>query len=473
MITYALDEKSHKPLYEQLMEQLTADIRSGVLMGGTKLPAKRPWARHLGISCITVERAYNELVSQGYLQSRARSGYFVSKISLPQKIKVSPAKSPRTVPDTPCPTLPRDLSSNRSDPAHFPFSVWSKLMRETLSRKQKALLQPSPANGVPELRQALAEHLSSFRGMTVDPGRIVVGAGGEYLYGLLSQLLPGDTAFGIENPGYPKIAQVYGSLGRKCTPVSLDRDGVSPGALATSGANVLLTSPTHHFPTGICMPAARRYELLAWANEAENRWIVEDDYDSEFRFSGKPLPTLQSIDSTGRVIYLNTFSKTLAPTMRMGYMVLPEALSERFAEKLSFLNCSVPNFEQYTLAAFLSQGYFERHINRMRLFYARLRVTVMDRIAVILPAGTYSIEENASGLHFVLHFHTNFSAKKLGERFAAAGIRMKTLGDFNWAGEKRNKAESGDTSFVLSYSALDPEILTDALLAMKSALTAP
>ena len=372
MLTYSLSAESGLPLYEQLYLCIRNDIRSGVLAPGTHLPSKRSFAGNLGVSSITVEGAYNRLIDEGYVLSEPKRGYYVSEFFASEHIVRKPASSAVLLPPaSEAPLL--DLSGSRSPSGSFPFSVWARLMRRTINDQEQELLTPSPCGGIRSLREAIAAHLSAFRGMQVDPDQIVVGAGTEYLYGLLIRLLGTDRVYCLEDPGYPRIAQIYLSNGVSCRWAAMDDSGMSLSALETVGADIAHISPTHHFPTGITMPVARRYELLAWAAAGEGRFVIEDDYDSEFRLTGRPIPSLQSIDRAGSVIYMNTFSKTLASTVRISYMVLPPALANEYYRRLSFYSCTVSNFEQLTLARFLAGGYFEKHLNRMRLSYGRLR----------------------------------------------------------------------------------------------------
>lgn len=267
----------------------------------------------------------------------------------------------------------------------------------------------SPCGGVRELREAIVSHLSSFRGMNVDPDQIIVGAGTEYLYGLLVKLLGTDKVYCVEDPGYKKISQIYECNNAKnafrCRWMS--RASVR-GAYKESERADAHISPTHHFPTGITMPVNRRYELLAWANESSDRYIIEDDYDSEFRMNGHPIPPILSIDACEKVIYINTFSKSLTSTIRIA--MVPEHLANEFY-RLSFYSCTVSTFEQYTLARFISEGYFEKHINRMRLHYGRKRQSVLSSIKGCFTEKECRVIENDSGLHFIIQFDTNLPDK--------------------------------------------------------------
>jgi GntR family transcriptional regulator/MocR family aminotransferase len=324
------------------------------------------------------------------------------------------------------------------------------------------LLTVSPCEGVKELREAIADHLHSFRGMNVDPDQIVVGAGTEYLYSLLIQLLGRDRIYCLENPGYKKLQSVYESHGVTCRYVDLDEYGINVKELKSCDANVVHTSPNHHFPTGITMPISRRYELLAWCNEKNGRYIIEDDYDSEFRLNGKPIPPLQSIDACEKVIYMNTFSKSLTSTIRISYMVLPEHLANLFFEKLSFYACTVSTFEQYTLAEFIKQGYFEKHINRMKLRYGKKRNLILHMIGEIFSPEECRVIENGSGLHLVLEFHTTMPDQVLKQRLLEKKIKIASITDYYMDDQNRNQHQ-----FIVNYSSLDMEGLKEGLLEMK------
>lgn len=418
MLTYTLND-TDGPKYLQLSKLIKADVESGKLKAGDRLPSKRTFARNSGVSTITVQNAYDQLISEGYVTAVEKKGYYVSSFRKP--VKTAPVIESIDLPE---PDLP-DLSGNRMREESFPFSIWSKLLRETLSTDRDKLLSPIRAEGVPELRKAIAGHLSSFRGMSVSPSQIVIGAGTEYLYSLLIQLLGRELVYAIEDPGYGKLSRIYAANAIKYTKVPLDEKGLSAELLDSSGADVAHISPNHHFPTGITMPLERRYELLAWAAAKETRFIIEDDYDSEFRVSKSPVPTMYSLDGSGSVIYMNTFSKSLASTIRISYMVLPETLGDTFRRELSFYASTVPSFEQYTLSRFISEGYFEKHINRMRLYYIRQRQAVIDEILMSPLKDSCTIIENSAGLHFILSINTEKSDETIKSELLKEGIKIQ------------------------------------------------
>lgn len=350
-----------------------------------------------------------------------------------------------------------DLSSNTINPDNFPFSVWAQLSRKILSEKSREFMEVSPTGGIYELREAIAEHLKSFRGMLVDPNQIIIGAGTEYLYGLLVQLLGADRAYCIENLGYKKLMKIYGQYQIKCRYASMDDQGITVEELRSCGADIAHICPNHHFPTGITMPASRRYEVLAWANEQNGRYIIEDDYDSEFRTNGKPIPTLFSIDACEKVIYMNTFSKSLTPTIRISYMILPAHLANQFYSRLSFYSCTVSNLEQYTLASFIKKEYFEKHINRMRLYYSRQRRKLLAALEASRLAKICQIRENESGLHFLIRLDTTLSSEQIERRLRRKGIRLQALSDFYLSSEPENEC-----AFIVSYSNIDVQCVSEA-----------
>ena len=450
MLTYELKKSSGVPLYEALYRCIRGDILSGALRPGEKLPSKRALAENLEVSKITVEAAYSQLLSEGYICSREKVGYFVETVERRAPVPAAPVRRPKE--DAACLL---DLTANGTE--QFPFSVWSRLQREVMLDFGEALLAPLPNRGIPELRQAIAGHLAAFRGMRVDPENILIGAGTDFLYNLLIQLLGREKVYAVEEPGYGKIRKIYAAGGVQTVSAAMDDRGVIPESLGS--ADVLHISPSHHFPTGIVTPVSRRRELLDWANRGE-KWIIEDDYDSEFRFDAHPVPAMQSLDDGGRVIYMNSFSKSLAPSIRISYMVLPAGLMAAFQQKLGFYSCTVPSFEQYTLARFLSRGFFEKHINRMRKFYKNRRNAVVSLLEKCSFSDKLTIQEQDAGLHFLLNVATSLSDQSLTEKLAALGIRVRALSSYY-------HDQSEDLHcLVINYSGLKEERLSAALEAV-------
>ena len=444
MLTYELKKSPGVPLYEALYRCIRRDILTGKLQPGEKLPSKRALADNLEVSKITVETAYNQLLSEGYIVSREKIGYFVEVVE-----QFAPTRAIRPVKDAPVPEAPM-LDVTGSGALRFPFSVWSKLQREVMLDYGEKLLLPMPNRGIPELRQAIAQHLAAFRGMQVDPENILIGAGTDFLYNLLIQLLGRDRVYAVEEPGYGKIRKIYAAGGVRCISAAMDASGVRPDSLADS--SVLHISPSHHFPTGLVTPVSRRKELLEWAKR-NDAYIIEDDYDSEFRFHAHPMPAMQSLDGSGRVIYMNSFSKSLAPSIRISYMVLPEALMGQFQEKLGFYSCTVPSFEQYTLARFLSRGHFEKHINRMRKFYRSRRNRVVSLLENCRFAQKLTILEQDAGLHFLLKVDTALSDEALTGRLLGLGMKIRALSHYY------HQSPESEHILVVNYAGLSEDTL--------------
>lgn len=456
MLTYSFVDLGSDSLYEHLYKCIKNDIMSGQLKSGDKLPSKRSFAKNLDISTITVENAYAQLMAEGYIYSLPKRGYFVSEVKTfsekqPERVSELPEKPKEE-------TCFADFISNRTSHANFPFSIWAKLTREVLAGEDSTLLLPPPAGGIMELRKAIADHLYQFRGIDVSPEQIIIGAGTEYLYGLLIQLFGNEAVYAIEDPGYQKIAQIYTSHGVGLCYIPMDEGGVCTGVLEDSGADILHLSPSHHFPTGRVTPISRRYELLGWASKSDGRYIIEDDYDSEFRLLGRPIPALQSIDVMDKVIYMNTFSKSLSSTIRISYMVLPQKLLKQFYEKLGFYSCTVSNFEQYTLARFISGGYFEKHINRMRNYYRNQRDILLESIRKSPLAGKIKIKEENSGLHFLMELQTEMPDDLLEEKAGRMGLRISCLSAYYHQPEQAKQHV-----LVLNYSGIDREKMAEAI----------
>lgn len=346
---YQIDRASPESAYLQLYKQLRQDMVSGLLPRGTKLPSKRLLAEELGLSVITVEHAYALLADEGYVEARPRSGYYAA----------FGAGAP--------PPLRRPALAEmqaRGAPEDFPFSLLAKTMRGVLSDYGRRILVKSPNAGCPELQEAVAAYLGRSRGLSVSPRQIVIGSGAEYLYGLVLQLLGRDRLIALEDPSYEKIRRVYEAHGGRCTLLPMGDGGIDSRALARCRAGALHVTPFHSYPSGVTATAAKRHEYAAWAR-SRDAVIIEDDYDGELASLTRQIETVFSL-APERVIYINTFSKTLAPAMRGGYMVLPEPLLQDFDRRLGFYSCTLPVFDQLVLAEFIDAGHLERYINRRR-----------------------------------------------------------------------------------------------------------
>lgn len=361
---YCVHKHGPVPAYIQLYRQLRDDIVAGSYPYHTRMPSKRMIADEVGVSTITVEHAYALLCDEGYVEARERSGFFVSFRADDGFAACSEAEAPRMV----------DPVCHPDDTPPFPISVLTRTMRNVMSNLGEAILQRSPNPGCTELRRSIGQYLARSRGIVADTRQIVIGSGSEYLYTLIVELLGRERMYAIESPSYKKIEQVYRASDVRYEMLRLGQDGIESGALWASGADVLHITPYRSFPSGITASASKRHEYLRWAGRG-GRFIVEDDFESEFSVSRKPEETLFGSAGDENVIYMNTFSKTISPALRVGYMVLPERLVPVFEEKLGFYSCTVPTFIQFVLAELIANGDFERHINRVRRYKRREGLT--------------------------------------------------------------------------------------------------
>lgn len=348
---YSIERGNGVPAYLQLYTALREDIVSGVLPAGSRLPSKRGLAAELSTALLTVEHAYALLCDEGYVEARERRGYFV----------LYHATEPFSPPAA-APSVPQHTAGTGSS---FPFSTFARTMRRVITDYGERLLERSPNNGCAELREALKRYLARSRGIYVDVSQIVIGSGAEYLYSLVVHLAGRDALYALEDPSYRMIRRVYEANGVRCEMLPLRIDGIDSEALWRSNADVLHVTPFHSFPSSVTASAFKRREYVRWARE-RGALIVEDDFDSEFTISSKAEDTLFSLEPNGSVIYLNTFTRTVAPSVRAGYMVLPRTLLNRFNACAGFYSCTVPVLDQLVLASLIDSGDFERYINRER-----------------------------------------------------------------------------------------------------------
>jgi GntR family transcriptional regulator/MocR family aminotransferase len=430
-MTITIEFNNEAPLYKQLYGFVKNEIKKGIIKAGDKLPSKRGLSSHLRISQNTIEIAYQQLAAEGYIKSVPKSGFFVCDIEeLPAP---SAIKTRRILQNNqePKPKQYRyDFKTNTVDTAFFPFSTWVKVSKEIMHDENRELLKTTHPQGDYLLRESISKYLHEYRGVNCLPGQIIIGAGTEYLLGLIIQILGRNRVYAIESPGYPKTYKILKSNNANIDFIDLDEQGLKVDDLAKSDSNVAYVTPSHHFPLGIIMPVARRMQLLKWANRSEDRYIIEDDYDSEFRFNGRPIPALQGLDVNEKVIYISTFSKSIAPSIRISYMVLPTPLLQRFKDDFSFYSSTVSRFEQYTLYRFIHGGYFERHLNRMRNVYRSRKDALIEEIKK-LPIGDKIeiIGENA-GLHLLLKVYGGFTEEELISRAEEVGIKLYGLSDY-------------------------------------------
>ena len=454
-LTIRLHPEDALPLYEQLYRAITAEIAAGRIPVGARLPSRRALCRHLGISGSTADAAYALLVQEGYVSAQEKRGYFVRPLQPLTPVK--PAKRPDGPPASAAPPE-FDFSTSAVDAGLFPYATWIRLFRDTLQSRPE-LLQRGDPQGDWELRAALCDFLYQRRGARISPCQLVIGAGADYLTGLLLQLLPKGTVVAAEDPGYNGIYRAGDRLGLPVLPIPLDEEGMSVDALARSGASVCHITPSHQFPLGMSMPIGRRSQLLHWAQEQEGRYIIEDDYDSEFRHRLRPLPALQGLSEQDRVIYLGTFSRSLAPSMRLAYMALPEPLLQQYHRDHHKSGETVSRFEQQTLAAFIAGGYLQRHLRRAGNAYAQRSERLLELLYAVPGARAQGTE---AGLHFLLTI-PQWSEADLVGRASKAGIALHGVSAYC-----RN-AKAPPSTLVMGYAGLRDDQLEAAVDTLRRA----
>ncbi len=423
MITYDMEKREGASKYEYLHRCIREDIRCGLLEAGSRLPSKRELSKRLGVSVSTVEQAYDLLVSEGYLEAKPGSGFYVC----PNRAEGTYRESHEAPPTEP---EPLDVKWNRSPQALFPAETWSRLMRKTLSERKPELLETVPFNGLFALRRAITSYLYEFRGIYASPNQVIIGAGTEYLYGRLLQLFGSNCTIAIGDYGSKNLFNVSRSYGTGWDYLHVDDEGLCVDGLRDSAADIVHVSPANHFPTGVAMSQRRRDELISWVHEEPQRFIIEDDYDSELRFSGRAMPALFSQDNQGKIIYLNTFSKTLVPSIRISYMVLPHPLMELYRMQSSFYSCTVSSFEQLTLAQFISGGFFERHIMKLRRHYDKQRLAITHALERSEIMSIATLQHTDVGTHLLLHVKTKLSDDEIVRAAAQRGIHLSMLSDY-------------------------------------------
>ncbi|MCC8060441.1 MAG: PLP-dependent aminotransferase family protein [Clostridiales bacterium] len=427
-----IDTQSKKPLYEQIYEYIRGEIRAGRMQAGSRLPSTRVLADHLKVSRSTTQMAYDQLLAEGYIGAVPCRGYFVGHLetlvemeTLPEPsraMRMQEVEDEEEIGGRETADGWIDFSPRGIDLDSFPYNTWRKLSKDTLVDDNKEFFHSGNPQGEPGLREAIGRYLHGARGVNCRPEQIIVGAGSEYLWMLLGLILGTGHCIAMENPTYKQAYRVFHSLGYEVCPVEMDASGMSTELLTVSGASVAYVMPSHQYPTGIVMPVGRRQELLHWANAGPERYLIEDDYDSEFRYRGKPVPALQGLDRHGRVIYLGTFSKSIAPAIRVSYMVLPEKLLQIYHERAGFYASTVSRIDQNILYQFIERGFYERHLNRMRTIYKGKHDALISAIRPL--EDDFDLQGEHAGLHILLTDRRGRGEKELIDRAAAAGVRV-------------------------------------------------
>ncbi|WP_312104834.1 MocR-like pyridoxine biosynthesis transcription factor PdxR [Pygmaiobacter massiliensis] len=450
-LALSLDPEQDQPLYQQLYRYLAEEIAAGRLPAGEKLPARRVAAQALGVSRNTVETAYAMLEDEGYIETRERSGQYVADVS-----PLVPSREIAVVPDVPpVPEAEYTFSTRSMDATLFPARTWARIEKEVLYT-EPGLLNHGQPQGDLALRSAIAQYLAGSRAVRCSPEQIVVGAGIEYLLGLLARLL-GGRLVATEDPGYEKTAIILHNNGTPTVPVQVDGSGMSISALRESGAQVAYVTPSHQFPTGVSMPVGRRTELLGWAGENPERLIIEDDYDSEFRFDGRPIPSLQGLGGN-RVVYISTFTKSIAPSIRIAYMVLPPQVLADYRRLFGSYSSTVSRFEQHTLAHFLARGHFARYLNRARSVYRRRRDLLENALIAAFGEERLEFGGTHTGLYFTVQFRLGKTEQQLIDAAAKAGVQVSGLSPYYHCSQYAPGA-----TLVLGYASMDEEKLEQAV----------
>lgn len=443
MLFFQLDKEQTIPLYEQLYIGIKNAITNKQLDVGTRLPSKRELAEFFTISQTTVELAYAQLQAEGYIMSKPRIGYFIEEVdSLPYR-EAAPILPPQqTLPQT---IFTTDFSTAKIDEDAFPFTTWRKYAKDVLDMPFKYLLQTGERQGELALRIEIANYLHQSRGIQCQPEQIVIGSGTEQLLPMMLRLLEVDVSLALENPGYSPIPRTQ--LTQLAIPIDVDQDGLLIEQLQQTDANVVYVTPSHQFPTGAVLSANRRTQLLKWAAKAPNRYIIEDDYDSEFRYIGKPIPALQGLDQHDRVIYLSTFTKSLMPSLRVAYFVLPPTLVSRYQEQFNYYSSTVPRFEQHILANFMKDGHFAKHLNRMRKTYRKKHDKCIDIFTTYYPQIT--ISGDAAGTNMLISFEHEQPELELQTTAREHGIFILPLSNYYLTAKMPSKR-----SFLLGFGYL-------------------
>lgn len=426
MLVLQLDKDASTPLYEQIYDKIREDITDRKFPVGMKLPSKRKLGEFLNVSQTTIELAYGQLIAEGFISSVPRKGFYVQAIE--ELAYVQPIHESITTVETPQKQWDIDFSPGHIDTEAFPFSQWRKHAKNVIDESEKELLLLGDPHGDFALREEIARYLYHSRGVNCTADHIIVGSGTEQLLPLIIRILGKDATYAIEDPGYPLTHHVFYHNNREAIPIVVDEEGIDVQSLQESAATIAYVTPSHQFPTGTVLSATRRNALLNWAMTNENHFIIEDDYDSEFRYTGRPIPSLQGTDKADRVIYLSTFSKSLMPSLRIAYMVLPDVLLRRYRDAFIHYSSTVPRLDQHILTQFIKAGQFSRHLNRMRTIYRKKLNILIESLTRYAPTISYSGEE--AGMHIIIKVHTNISEEQLTELAQKANINIYGLNNY-------------------------------------------
>lgn len=462
-MTIQLKADGKKCLYEQIYEYIKKEMKEGKLLAGERLPSTRSMAEQLQVARSTVEYAYDQLLSEGYLEARPYKGYFVCDIRELfglEKEKPTIAKTSGGTKE-PKKDYCYDFSPNAIDMSGFPFGIWKKITKNILNDGNQDLFSQGEPQGDEDLRGTISRYLHSSRGVNCEPDQIVIGAGNDYLLMLLEKILGEKKTVAMENPTYKRAYHIFRSMDYKLLPLHGTTGDALLQELSLKNPDMIYVMPSHQFPTGSIMPVKTRSMLLNWAGKEEGRYVIEDDYDSEFRYHGKPIPALQALDGQGKVIYMGTFSKAIAPAIRVSYMVLPPKLCQQYRENCYFYSCTVSRIDQRILNEFIKDGYFERHLNKMRKIYRQKHEVLLEQLKPFRNRFTIS-GENA-GLHLVLTAKTDITEKELIDKALDCGVKVYGMSDSLVARAERKP------SLLLGFGGLNVTEITEAVSRLQEA----
>ena len=456
-----LQPDSSKTLYEQIYEFIRNEIRTGGLLRDEKLPSARYLAEYLQVSRTTVDMAYGQLVSEGYLEARPRQGYFVSAVEGLCAIDTFQREDRFRANEEPAQAAGLlDFSPNAIDMHFFPYATWKKITKNILVDANSKMFSLGEPQGDYALRSTICRYLHGSRGVNCEPEQIIIGAGNDYLLLLLEKILGRHVHVAMENPTYVRAYQIFKSCAYPVSLIPMDESGMRVDCLSQTDAQVAYVMPSHQYPTGISMPIGRRMELLKWAAEEEGRYLIEDDYDSEFRYKGKPLPSLQGSDNNGNVVYIGTFSKAIAPAIRISYMVLPYPLLERYRRECGFYSSTVSRIDQTILNEFIQDGYFERYLNKMRKQY-RMKHDLL--LGGLRPFGkAFRISGSHAGLHVILTDRKGRREEELARQAETVGVKVYQMRNF-----RMEETDDDTAMLILGYGALSPEEIKKGVALLK------
>ena len=463
-LTINLHTASETPLYEQIYQHIKREIQEGRITSGEKLPSSRSLCKYLEVSRSTVELAYEQLISEGYVEAVPCKGYFAAELEGMYRLDVVPALVGAEE-KTEKKEWKYNFTPNGVDLNSFPYNVWRRLAKDSLLDDRAEMFRLGDSQGEYGLRSAISRYLYQARGVNAHPDQIIIGAGNDYLLMLLSTVIGQNHKVALENPTYKQAYRLFKSLSYDVCTVDMDEKGMKVADLKSSGADIAFVMPSHQYPLGIVMPMKRRMELLKWAAKDPARYIIEDDYDSEFRYKGKPIPALQGMDRGGRVIYMGTFSKSIAPAIRVGFMVLPEHLLEAYRERAGFYLSTVSRIDQNILYQFITQGYYERHLNRMRALYKGKHDALMAGLKEL--EDRFLIRGEYAGLHVLLTHRQGEAEESLVARAAELGVKVYGIsGCFIQPEEKLF-----DSTVMLGYASLSEEEIRNGAKLLAKAWT--